>query len=335
MTDDNQNSVQRFSRRNRKNRLARPDLIFPPDEDENTSADESEPVQAGEDDAADEPLPASEYQAPVLDLDALDALGTDDEALSTLSNLSADEVRAPVIAPQAERYPPLNPDDGVADETPQPTAAELAAAKLKSRRQFRNNAITVFAILGIIGVISWSAMVWINPLSVVNPFPPQTPYVIVTATMGASDGNADMPTPNADGQIFIVATDAATPTLPPTDSPYPFIVPDAVLYAPNGNGLGCNWWSIAGTVTEADGTAIDGHRIQVTGDGFDESVFSGTIQAFGPGGFELSFVGTPQVAEFTVQLFSPQDAPLSQPITVTTRADCDANVAIVNFVQNR
>jgi hypothetical protein len=127
----------------------------------------------------------------------------------------------------------------------------------------------------------------------------------------------------------------ATITVQTTDSPYPFIVPDAVLHVPNGNDLGCEWWSIAGTVTGQNGAALDGYRVRVTGDGINETVFSGTIMTFGPGGFELPLIGTPQQAEFIVQLFSPQDAPLSQPVPVTTQASCDANVAIINFVQNR
>src|SRR5690606_8231075 len=99
------------------------------------------------------------------------------------------------------------------------------------------------------------------------------------------------------------------------------------------NAFACNWWSIAGTVRDTNGAAINGYRVRVTGDAVNEAVFSGASQAFGDGGFELALVGTPQEATFTVQLFSPQDAPLSAAIEVQARADCDANVAIVNFVQ--
>jgi hypothetical protein len=119
-----------------------------------------------------------------------------------------------------------------------------------------------------------------------------------------------------------------------TESPYPFIAQE-ILYAPNSNDLGCNWWSIAGTVRDSSGAALNGYRIRVSGAGLNESVFSGASQGFGAGGFELPLVGAPGEEDFTVQLFSAQDAPLSELINVTTRADCDANVTIVNFVQNR
>jgi hypothetical protein len=73
----------------------------------------------------------------------------------------------------------------------------------------------------------------------------------------------------------------------------------------------------------------------MSSDTLDETVFSGPATNFGAGGFELPLIGTPKQAEFTVQLFSPQDEPLSEPITVTTRADCESNVVVINFVENR
>ena len=326
MTDKDQNQVQRFSRRNRKDNLPKTGSLFPPEEDVLAPAPESE---------AEPEKPAQPAFTPPaeLDLGALSLLDTDRDALESLSKLAPGEIKAPLITPQEERYPPLNPAEQTVAHTP-----ELNPAQVKHTDKRRNlfyNLLTLLIWLGIIGFIAWFVTVWNNPQTVWNPLPPATPFEIVTATPGTAPENALAPTANADGQVFIVATEASTATLPATDSPYPFIVPEAVLHVPNGNDLGCNWWSIAGTVTDSNGSAINGYRVRVTGDGVNESVFSGTILTFGAGGFELPLIGTPQVAEFTVQLFSPQDAPLSAPVTVTTRAECDANVAIVNFVQNR
>jgi hypothetical protein len=148
-----------------------------------------------------------------------------------------------------------------------------------------------------------------------------------------------LPTPDESGQIFIVITD--TPSAPlesvptGTQSPYPFIARDPVLYIPNANDFGCSWWSIAGTVTDLSGQGLTGYRIRITGEGINETVFSGAALTFGPGGYELPLIGSPQIATFSVQLFSVQDVALTEAVTIQTRSDCEGNVALVNFVQNR
>ncbi|MDQ7024684.1 MAG: hypothetical protein Q9P44_03915 [Anaerolineae bacterium] len=326
MSDQDNNSFQRFSRRNRKNRLPKADSLFPADDNPVESASESASEEVTESDS----MPPME-----LDLEALSLPDTNLDALESLSKLSPDDVRAPLITPQAERYPPLNPTAEAVPNTPTPDSAKIAAIKARKQRNIRNNVITILAWASTIAFITWMVTIWLNPQTTWNPLPPQTPFIVITATTGAAAINPVTPTVNVEGQIFIVATEAATETQVATESPYPFIAPDTVIHVPNGNDLGCSWWSIAGTVSDSNGTALDGYRIRVVGEGVNESVFSGTILTFGAGGFELPLIGTPQVAEFTVQLFSPQDAPLSPPVTVTTRAECDANVAIVNFVQNR
>jgi hypothetical protein len=324
MTDKDQNQVQRFSRRNRKDNLPKTGSLFP--------AEEPIPAAAPE---PEKPAPP-DFTPPVeLDLAALSLLNTDRDALENLSKLAPGEIKAPFITPQEERYPPLNPAEQTVPHTPTIDPVQVQKVKTRKRRNLFYNLLTLLLWVGIIGFIVWFVTVWKNPQTVWNPLPPATPFAIITATPGNAPENAFAPTANADGQVFVVATEAATATPVVTDSPYPFIVPESVLHVPNGNDLRCNWWSIAGTVTDNNGGAINGYRIRVTGDGVNESVFSGTILTFGAGGFELPMIGTPQIAEFTVQLFSPQDAPLSAPVTVTTRAECDANVAIVNFVQNR
>jgi len=108
-----------------------------------------------------------------------------------------------------------------------------------------------------------------------------------------------------------------------------------VLYAPNNNGTGCNWASIAGSVTDTDGLPLNNYGVQIrhVADNLDVKVFSGSALTFGPGGFELAIGGTPQAGEFVVQLFSPAGAPVSEEYTVMTRDTCEENVAVLRFVQ--
>lgn len=296
MNEQNDKNLRRLGRREQKERLNRPDSLFPQDD-----------------------------AAPDLDLNSLSLPDTDAEALQMLSSLEG-AVKAPKITPPEERYPPLRP---VAEAPRQAKAqAPIPEAAPKPQNNAFFNVMTVFLLLSTVLFIAWFVQVWIDPQSFLNPLPPATPFIQVTATPNSGIVAA---TPDDSGQIFVVITDTPAAVNP---SPYPFIVSE-ILYAPNSNDLGCNWWSIAGTVRDTSGAALNGFRIRVTGTDLNEAVFSGASQAFGAGGYELPLVGAPREEDFTVQLFSAQDAPLSEAFSLRTRADCDANVAIVNFQQNR
>lgn len=312
MSEENDKSIRRFGRRNQKDKLIKPDSLFPIEDDDS------------------EPLETFDF-----DIDSLDLPDTDSEALKMLSSLH-DEVKAPVITPQAERYPPIAP----VAPTEQKQAQQLSTqtAQKKQGGSIAYNLLTFILFLGTILTIIWFAIVWDNPQSVLNPLPPETPFIVVTVlpddVSAVIVDDPSQPTPDADGQIFVVITDTPAPTIVGTESPFPFVA-SPVLYAPNSNELGCNWWSIAGTVTDLDGNPVSGYRIRVMGDDVNETVFSGASQAFGAGGYELPLVGTPQEAVFTVQLLTAQDVPLTEETTITTRSDCDGNVTVINFIQNR
>lgn len=297
MSQQNDRNLRRLGRREQKDKLQSPESLFPQEE-------------AGAD----------------LDLNNLSLPDRDAEAIQMLSSLQG-EIKAPRITPPEERYPPIRPVSE-APKRPKVAPAQESAAPAKTQNNGFYNFMTLLILLSMVLFIAWFVQVWIDPQTVFNPFPPATPYVEITATPNSGFVAA---TPDESGQIFVVITD--TPSFA-TQSPYPFIVQD-LLYAPNSNDLGCNWWSIAGTVRDSSGAALNGYRIRVTGEDLNESVFSGASQGFGEGGFELPLVGAPREESFTVQLFSAQEAPLSEALSVTTRADCDANVTIVNFVQNR
>ncbi len=305
---DNNNNVRRFSRRDQKDKLVKPSSLFPVDDD-------NEPIETFD-----------------FDIDNLYLPDTNSEALAMLSSLH-DEVKAPVITPQADRYPPIAP----AVSPQKKSVKQQSASQQKQRRSIGYNFLTLLLVVCTILTIIWFGILWDNPQSALNPLPPATPFVIVTVlpnNAAVQDIDPSQPTPDADGQIFVVITDTPAPTAIGTESPFTFVT-SPVLYAPNSNELGCNWWSIAGTVSDFDNNPISGYRISVTGNGIDETVFSGASQAFGAGGYELPLVGTPQEALFTVQLLTAQDVPLSDEISVTTRSDCDGNVTVINFIQNR
>ena len=147
MSNKDKNSVQRFSRRNRKNELPKTGALFPMEDIEPVATPaESEPESAPEPPVP--PVAPPVYTPlPELNLEALSLPDTDRDALESLSRLSRDDVRAPIITPQAERYPPLNPaaDIDIEANMPRLNLEKLAAQKARSRRNFRNNVITILA----------------------------------------------------------------------------------------------------------------------------------------------------------------------------------------------
>ncbi|MEL6269637.1 MAG: hypothetical protein AAFR22_07485, partial [Chloroflexota bacterium] len=117
--------------------------------------------------------------------------------------------------------------------------------------------------------------------------------------------------------------------------PFQMLEPPGVIYAPNGNGRGCEWSSIAGTVVDLNGEPRNGLRVrfinQLTLE--ENTVFTGSSATFGDGGFEFVIGTAPEVNGYFVQVFSEADVPISEQLTVVTSEICDQNVAIVNFEQ--
>lgn len=197
-------------------------------------------------------------------------------------------------------------------------------------KQILANLLTIVFLLGTVGMGALVVTIAQNPYTPLNPFPPFTPLpIVITATFLP-------PTAIPTGTIEPTATftPVAVETGGTAQPGFSFILAHVQpVYAPNANERGCNWSSIAGTVTDKQGRALDGYRVRVSGNGINETVFSGAAITFGSGGFELFLNGTPQEQTYTVQLFDPNSQPLSPPYSVTTQASCDQNVAVLQFTQ--
>lgn len=253
----------------------------------------------------DPPLrPESNIEPDFLDLPEVQG---EDDALAALRSLPPDEVRPLRITPSEERYPPLAP----APPAQRPRAQKTAVRRNPRARRY--NLLTFLFFLLTVLLIAYYGLIWVDPQTPLNPLAPPIQFIPVTATPGAP-------------QVAPVLNPSATP-----DTSYPFVLNAAVVYAPNANDRGCNWSSIAGTVTDSGGDALDGYRLRISGDGLNETVFSGAARTFGPGGYELPLADAPVADQYTIQLFSPEGAPLSDVVTVETRATCEENVALVNF----
>jgi hypothetical protein len=223
--------------------------------------------------------------------------------------------------PPAERFPPL--DLNAATQPKHPPAPEPAP---RARNACLPNLVALFFCAATVTALGWVALVTADPYTRFNPFPPFTPFpIVITAT---SLPTTPGPTPTFTPLALEAATEDA--------AVFPFTLRNAsVLYQPNGNGKGCDWASIAGTVSDVDSKPLSNYAVRVVGAGRDEKVFSGSALTFGAGGFELFLNGAPLAGDYTVQLYSAQGEPLSEVYTVTTRTDCQQNVAVVNFVRAR
>ena len=121
--------------------------------------------------------------------------------------------------------------------------------------------------------------------------------------------------------------------LPPTRAPFPFTT-KPVRYEANDNGQGCQWLSIAGTVTAMDGSPLVGLAVEIEGESFRSVRFSGSTDRWGASGFEFQVGAAPRPATFTLRLLDQANNPISDTITVDTGNTCQTNVTVVEFIQN-
>lgn len=125
----------------------------------------------------------------------------------------------------------------------------------------------------------------------------------------------------------------ATPFQVATRSPFPFTVA-TVRSVANPGVQGCQWLSIAGTVTGLAGEPVTGLTIQIEGENFRQAQFSGSASRWGASGFEFALGAAPRTVRYTLRIKSPSGGLLSDLVVVETGNTCDTNVTIVEFVQN-
>jgi len=261
------------------------------------------------------------HKADFPDLSQVDMPDPDAAALQSLQHMD-DIMRPLVVTPQEERYPPL-PSATTTNEPPKPRPQPIMSQPKNSGR--KNFTTFIFFVLTL-GLCGYYGFIWTDPQSILNPLAPPTPFEIVTATANANAEFVPSPEPT-----IAAGEPTATPSL---DDGQPFaIAEDGVLYISNQNGRECNWASIAGAVTNSSNEPLPGFGVRISGDEVSATVYSGTSSTFGAGGYEITLGSAPIVSTYRVQLVTTGGAPLSAELSVTTRDDCDQNVAIVNFVQ--
>lgn len=224
------------------------------------------------------------------------------------------------------------------------------------------NVLTLLIWVGILGVILFVGVVYVNPNAPINPFPPRPlPTLITLATPSMTSvipsTPSETPTPTLTATEVSSPTPSPLPTLvegtplpeigptaTPTSYIYAFAVqgkPNAVtasLYQPERT---CDWMGVAGRVFDFQGRPAVGIRVWLRGylGGKMINLFSltGTASLYGPSGYEFTLAEAPIASResLTIQLLDQADLPLSPQITFDTYNDCERNLILIDFKQVR
>ena len=173
--------------------------------------------------------------------------------------------------------------------------------------------------------------------------PTVTPSATITATPGPTETASLTPTPADTATPMPTFTpEGPTLTFTPTDSPFFFEQRESVFIGPNSvNALGCAWQGIGGSVLGVDGNETDRQfRVRVfsqSGD-FERVVTTGDNSLYGAlTGWEVTVSNTINNQTYFVRLESlvGDRVALSPDVQVAFPQDCNANAAIVRFIQVR
>lgn len=190
-----------------------------------------------------------------------------------------------------------------------------------------------------------------TPTETLTPTPThtETPTPLPTATI------TDTPAPTLTPSLTFTpsASDTPTPTHTPTGptptftaspSPFLFSLREPVQYVRNfANSAQCAWQGVGGQVINLNGTPFVGNLlVHVFNNNFSGKVPIGSNSLYGiagpngeNSGWEIRVENNVNSLLYFVQLESQNGVPVSETVQLQFNSSCDANVAIVTFVQNR
>ena len=230
------------------------------------------------------------------------------------------------------------------------------------------NTLTVLVLFSVLCVGLGFLMIFINPYSSFNPFPPSTlpptlAFPTVTSTPRSVLPATWTPQPTNEPTTTFTPRPSSTPI--PTETPFslftatntPEVSPTPVLGMPYdvapGSPVaissatfhpeaGCSWMGVAGQVLDLSGAPVStGVVIQLSGvyggQFVEKTSLTGIAPQYGPAGYEFFLGDTPTASNETlwVQLLDQSGAPLSSKIYFQTYEDCERNLVFLNFKQVR
>ncbi len=208
------------------------------------------------------------------------------------------------------------------------------------------NILSVLVLLSALCVGGTYLMIFLNPQSNLNPFPPPTLPALVptstpTPTLLALLPPTWTPTPfpptNTPEPTYTLTPEGPQPTAENTRDPaegMPFIMQEGnPQYIPNiyHPDAGCNWLGVGGQVTGLNGGPVLYLSIKLggslNGEAVEQITISGTAPQYGQAGYEFTLSDQPvdSVQNLYVELLDQADLPLSEKYYFDTFNDCEKN----------
>ncbi|MGB9641075.1 MAG: hypothetical protein ACPL4H_09200 [Anaerolineales bacterium] len=223
------------------------------------------------------------------------------------------------------------------------------------------NCATVVLLLMTFCVLGVALIIFLNPHSGLNPFPPpplpeviQLPSPTPTAIQILPPTWTPIPTRTPRPTKTSTITPTFTDTLPPTATEtatatllaeqevrYKLSIgsPKALAVTKFHPEAGCNWLGIAGQVFDEKGAPVENGSIILIVSGWlgenyiEKSGIVGMAPQYGPAGYEIVLGDGPIATQgkLSLQLFDTQGKPLTNPIMFDTSDACDQNLIIINL----
>lgn len=233
----------------------------------------------------------------------------------------------------------------------------------QNRKEQFWNLMTVLVLLATVLMLAAFILIFRDPNSSINPFPPATmPVALIlptstptfqtlpptwTAEPSATALPSATPVSFTPTPTYIGGELAKTPTTAPAqNSAYAFILegePAAVsasIFSPNRSQ--CNWMGVGGHVVDMQNRPVTGILIQlggtVKGKVYNITSLTGTATNYGESGYEFTLSDIQPFASkglLWVRLMDQQRIPLSAEVHFDTSEDCSKNLIIINFKQVR
>lgn len=180
----------------------------------------------------------------------------------------------------------------------------------------------------------------LTPTNTLIPTITESPTPTTTVSPTITETLAPTGTPTITPTASITPTETPsgpTNTAEPTLSPFLYDLRNGqVIFTQNfANTAGCAWQGLGGQVFDINGLPLNGLRIHVFNNQFDQFVDSGSNSLYGAGGWEVPVGSVISANIYFVELLSPGGTVISPRVQVGFPSDCVKNLALVNFEQKR
>jgi hypothetical protein len=211
---------------------------------------------------------------------------------------------------------------------------DFKEVKAKSPHRFGSaiwNCGCWFFFLATIAAAGFIVLLFLNPLSGLNPFPPVSPTEPPTNTPTLAPVT-ETPTatlePTATATVEVISVNFQLQEGSP-------VYLDASVFHPE---LGCTFTGVAGQAFGPDGSPVADLQVQVTGTLGDQPINkigkTGAATQYGAGEYyEVQLGNQPIASEYTllIAVLDTEGNPISDGIPFSTSASCQENLVLINF----